>query len=240
MGALALLAATGQQGGQTADKREAVQTLQGLPGGPVLLGLIALGLLGYLAWRLTQAFADTEDKGSDAKGLAQRVGYAGSGLLYAALAWFAGRLALGGGGDGGGSDTRQTLTAQVLTWPGGDWLVLLAGLATIGGGLYQFYRAYSGRFHKNVRDSRIPAGQQNTVYRLGQVGYTARGVVLVLVGYFFVRAGWQSRAGAVGGTDEAFDLLASMGPLMLGVVALGLLAYSLYMLVQAKYPVLKF
>ena len=30
-----------------------------------------------------------------------------------------------------------------------------------------------------------------------------------------------------------------MGPVVLGVVALGLMAYGLYMMVQAKYPVLK-
>ena len=30
-----------------------------------------------------------------------------------------------------------------------------------------------------------------------------------------------------------------MGPAVLGVVAVGLVAYGLYMLVQAKYPVLR-
>ncbi|OWP64330.1 hypothetical protein CDA63_04660 [Hymenobacter amundsenii] len=237
MGALALLAATGQQEGQTADKKQAVQSLQSLPGGSILLGLIAFGLLGYIAWRLVQAFSDTENKGSDAKGLARRVGYAASGLVYASLAWYAGQLAFSGSADSGNG--KETLTAKVLGWPGGEWLVMLAGIATIGVGLYQLYQAYSGKFHKNVQGSDIPAGQQNTVYRLGQVGYTARGVVLGIVGYFFVQAGLQSRAEATGSTDQAFDLLASMGPVVLGVVALGLLAYGIYMLVQAKYPVLK-
>ena len=44
MGLLALLAATGQQNGQTADKQKAVHTLQELPGGPVLLGVLLLRL----------------------------------------------------------------------------------------------------------------------------------------------------------------------------------------------------
>ena len=240
MGLLALLAATGQQSGQTADKKQAVQTLESLPGGRVLLGLIALGLLGYLIWRLTQAFRDTENKGSDTQGIARRVGYAASGLVYASLAWYAAQLALSGSADGsGGESTRQTLTARVLDWPAGEWLVMLAGTVTIGVALYQLYQAYSGQFHKHVQSSDIPAGQQNKVYRLGQIGYTARGIVLGIIGYFFLQAGWHSRSGAVGSTDEAFDLLASMGPVVLGIVALGLMAYGLYMLVQAKYPVLK-
>lgn len=238
MGLLALLAATGQQEGQTADKKQAVQTLQSLPGGPVLLGLIALGLLAYIAWRVVQAVRDTEDKGTDTAGIARRVGYAASGLVYASLAWYAAQLALSGSADSG-SDAKQTLTARVLAWPAGEWLIMLVGVATIAIGLYQLYQAYSGRFHKYVQGSDIPAGQQNTVYRLGQVGYTARGLVLGIIGYFFIQAGQQSRAAAVGSTGEAFDFLATMGPVVLGIVALGLMAYGLYMLVQAKYPVLK-
>ncbi|UOR04908.1 DUF1206 domain-containing protein [Hymenobacter aerilatus] len=238
MGLLALLAATGQQNGQTADKQKAVHTLQELPGGPVLLGLIAFGLLGYIVWRLVQAFRDTEDKGHGAKGIARRVGYAGSGLLYASLAWYAAQLAMHNPTDNNGN-ARQTLTGKVLGWPGGEWIIMLVGLITIGVGVYQIYRAYSGTFHKHVKSSDIPTGQQNKVYRLGQVGYTARGIVLGITGYFFVQAGLQSRATAIGDTEQAFDLLASMGPVVLGIVALGLIAYGLYMLVQAKYPVLK-
>ena len=108
IGLLALLAATGQRGGQTADKKQAVQTLQGLPGGAVLLGLIAFGLLGYIVWRFTQAVVDTESKGSDAKGLGRRIGYVGSGLLYASLALYAAKLTLNGSADTGG-DAQQTL-----------------------------------------------------------------------------------------------------------------------------------
>jgi hypothetical protein len=238
MGLLALLAATGQRGGQTADKKQAVQTLQDLPGGPFLLGFIAFGLLGYIVWRFVQAVRDTEGKGSGAKGIGRRLGYVGSGLLYASLAWFAAQLAWSGNADGGNS-SQQTLTAKVLSWPGGNWIIMAVGLAIIGGGIYQIIRAYSGSFHKHVNASDLPANQQNIVYRTGQVGYTARGVVMAIIGYFFVQAGQQSRASATGSTDEAFDLLATMGPAVLGIVALGLMAYGLYMLVQARYPVLR-
>lgn len=238
MGILALLAATGQRGGQTADKKQAVQTLQDLPGGPVLLGFIAFGLLGYIIWRLVQAVRDTESKGSGAKGIGRRIGYAASGLLYASLAWFAAQLAWSGHADGS-SNGQQTLTAKILGWPGGDWIIILVGVAIIGGGIYQIVKAYSGSFHKDVNASDLPAAQQNIVYRTGQIGYTARGVVMAIIGYFFVQAGRQSRASATGSTDEAFDLLATMGPAVLGIVALGLMAYGLYMLVQARYPVLR-
>ncbi|MET4105699.1 DUF1206 domain-containing protein [Hymenobacter sp. UYP22] len=237
MGLLALLAATGQQGGQTADKKQAVQTLQSLPGGTVLLGLIAFGLLGYIVWRFTQALRDTENKGSGAKGIGRRLAYAGSGLLYASLAWYAANLALKGSASEGGN-SQQTLVARILNWPAGEWIIMLAGLITIGVGIYQIVKAYSGSFHKHVNSADIPAGQQNTVYRIGQLGYTARGIVMAILGYFLLQAGRKHQAAAVGTTDEAFDLLATMGPAVLGIVALGLMCYGLYMLVQAKYPIL--
>lgn len=238
LGLLALLAATGQQGGQTADKKQAVQTLQGLPGGPVLLGLVAFGLLGYIVWRFTQAVRDTEGKGSGAQGLGRRLGYAGSGLLYASVAWFAAQLAWRGAASSG-TDAQQTLTAKVLGWPGGEWLVLAVGVAVIGAGVYQIYRAYSGSFQKHVNASSLSETQRRVVYRTGQVGYTARGIVMALIGYFLLQAGRQQDAAQVQDTEGAFNLLAAMGPVVLAVVALGLMAYGVYMLVQARYPVLR-
>ena len=239
MGLLALLAATGQRGGSTGTKEQAVRRLQDLPGGAVLLGLMAFGLLGYVVWRFTQAIMDTESKGSGAKGLGRRLGYAGSGVFYAGLALYAGRLAVQGSAEEGGADASQSLTARVLAWPGGSWLVLAVGLVVIGIGVYQVIKAYAGQFEEDVNASGLSAGQQQLVHRAGQVGFTARGLVLGLIGFFFAQAGWQARAGAVGGTAEVFDLLARMGPLVLGVVAAGLMAYGLFMLVQARYPVLR-
>ncbi|SFQ20740.1 DUF1206 domain-containing protein [Hymenobacter arizonensis] len=238
MGVLALLAATGLGGGARPDREEAVQRLQDLPAGNIMLGLIAFGLLGYIVWRFTQAIRDTEDKGTGLKGVGTRLWYIASGLLYAGLALYAGRLALNGRTERG-ADTSQTLTAKVLGWPGGDWLIIILGVVIIGVAIFQVYRAYSGKFQKDVNASGLSANQEQLVYRAGQVGFTARGLVLAILGYFFVQAGQQSRASAVGGTGEAFDFLAEMGPVVLGTVAAGLVAYGLFMLVQARYPVLR-
>lgn len=238
MGVLALLAATGLGRAAPADREEAVLRLQDLPGGNILLGLISFGLLGYIVWRFTQALRDTENQGSDAKGLGTRLWYAVSGLFYGSLALYAGRLALSGRA-ARGSSAPQSLAAKVLSWPAGEWLLMLAGAVVVGVGLYQIYRAYAGQFQKDVNASSLSATQQRLVYRVGQVGFTARGIVLALIGYFLVQAGQQSRAAAVGTTGDAFDLLAAMGPAVLGAVAAGLVAYSLFMFVQARYPVLR-
>jgi len=238
MGVLALMAALGSRRQVNANKEEAVQQLQDLPAGNVLLGLIALGLLGYIVWRFTQAIRDTERKGNDFKGLCIRGWYIASGLFYSGLALYAGRLALQGHAEAGG-DTSQSLTAKVLKWPGGDWLVILAGLVIIGIGLYQGYRAFAGKLKSDINAQRLSAGQEQLMRRAAQVGVTARGVVVSLIGYFVMRAGQLARAEAVGSTDDAFGLLASVGTVPLALVAAGLVAYGVYSLVQARYPLLR-
>ena len=237
MGVLALLAAFGQRRGVQADKEEAVKRLQDLPGGNLLLGLIAVGLVGYIIWRFTQAIRDTERKGSGFKGLCIRFWYMASGLFYSGLALYAGRLALHGRADDA-NDTTKSLTAKVLTWPAGDWLIILSGLVVIGVGIYQSYRAYSRKLESDVNGRRLSDAEERLVYCVAQVGVTARGVVVSLIGYFLLRAGQLSRAEAVGSTDDAFNLLATMGPVALGAVAAGLVAYGIYSLVQARYPIL--
>ncbi|MCC3151857.1 DUF1206 domain-containing protein [Hymenobacter sp. BT770] len=238
MGVLALLAALSRDHGVQADKEAAVKHLQDLPAGSLLLGLIAVGLLGYIIWRFTQAIRDTEGKGSGAKGWSFRLWYICSGLFYSGLALYAGRLALRGHADEG-ADTSKSLAATILGWPSGDWLLIFLGVVTIGIGLFQGYRAYSHKLQSDVDGQDLTAAQQRLVYRAAQVGVTARGVVVSLIGYFFVEAGWQSRAAEAGSTNEALGLLAGMGPLVLGVVAAGLVLYGLYSLVQARYPILR-
>jgi hypothetical protein len=75
--------------------------------------------------------------------------------------------------------------------------------------LYQGYRAFSGQLQSDVSARQLSAAEHRLVFRAAQVGVTARGIVVGIIGYFFVQAGQQSRAGAVGSTDEAFDFLAT-------------------------------
>jgi hypothetical protein len=94
VGGLALLAAIGS-GGQTGGSRSALQTLLSQPFGRVWLGVIALGLFGFCAWRVLEALTDADRLGSDLKGLGTRAAHLISGVIYAGLALSALNLALG-------------------------------------------------------------------------------------------------------------------------------------------------
>ena len=72
---------------------------------------------------------------------------------------------------------------------------------------------------------------------VGILGHLARMVVFGLIGAFLFRAAWEYDPKQARGLDGALLEVAQEpygGPL-LGAVAVGLLAYALYCLVQARY-----
>lgn len=237
-GIVGLLAAQAafSAGGKMTDTQGALQTILTQPFGKVLLSLVAIGLIGYVLWRFVQAIKDPEDKGTDAKGLAQRLGYAVNGLIYGSLALSAVRLVLGSGG-GGNSNAAQDWTARLLSQPFGQWLVGTAGAFVIGLGFYQLYKAYSAKFRKELNLTQLSDTQQKWVMGIGRFGLAARGIVFCVIGFFLIQAARQSDPSEVRGLGEALQVLARQpyGPWILGVVAVGLVAYGIYMVIQARY-----
>ena len=73
--------------------------------------------------------------------------------------------------------------------------------------------------------------------RAGQVGLAARGVVFGIIGYFLMQAAYHSKAGEARGLSGALRALEQQpsGRWILGVVAIGLMAYGLFMLMLGRY-----
>ncbi len=235
VGVLAVQAAFGA-GGQTTDTKGALGAIAAQPFGKFLLALLTVGLIGYVVWRFVQAVQDPEHKGDDAKGWATRLGYAVSGLIYASLAFTAIGLIRGSGG-GGGGNSEQDWTARLLAQPFGQWLVGLVGAFVIGLGFYQLYQAYKAKFRKQMKLQEMSPTEETWATRIGRFGLGARGVVFCIIGFFLLQAARQSDASQVRGLDGALQSLAQQpyGPWLLGIVALGLIAYGIHMAVQARY-----
>ena len=235
VGILAAQAAFGG-GGKTTNTKGALQSIVTQPFGKVLLALVALGLVGYVLWRFVQAIQDPENKGTDAKGLATRLGYGISGIAYAGLALSAARLVFGTGG-GGSDNSTQTWTARLLAQPFGQWLVGTVGAIVIAIAGYQFYRAYSAKFRKKLKTHQMSPTEQTWATRVGRLGLTARGITFLIIGWFLIQASLQAQAQEARGLGGALETLAQQpyGPWLLGIVALGLIAYGIHMGVQARY-----
>jgi hypothetical protein len=234
VGLLAAQAAFGA-GGRTTDTEGALQEIVRQPFGKVLLGVVAIGLLGYVLWRFVQAIKDPEHKGSNAKGILKRIGYGITGVIYASLAFSAVRIILGSGG--GSSHSTQDWTALVLAQPFGQWLVGTVGVFIISLGFYQFYKAFSAKFRRELNLSQLSNTEEKWVIAISRFGLVARGVVFCVIGFFLIQAARLSEASKARGLGEALQVLAQQpyGPWLLGSVALGLVAYGIYMIIQARY-----
>lgn len=238
VGALTLRAAVSSFG-QAEDSKGALAQVAGQPWGRVLLAVITLGLLGYVLWRLTQAMFDTEEKGRDLKGILKRSGYALSGLAYGSLALTAFQLVLGVGTRGG--DSTQLWTARLLGLPFGRWLIGAAGLAVIALAVNAYYVAISGLYLKKIRTQDMSGQGQGWVSAAGATGLIARGTVFGIVGWFLVQAAWQLNAAKAGDSAKALSSLERVpgGSWLLGILAVGVIVYGLYALVQARYREMK-
>jgi hypothetical protein len=227
-------------GGRITGTKGAFFTIADQPFGKVMLFLVGVGLLGYVVWRFVQAARDPEHSDSGASAIGRRLSYLISGLIYGSLAIFALRLVFGsptGGGTAGGGDTSTQGTATLLAQPFGQWLVGLVGVAIIAYGFYCFYKAYSTKFRRHLKLAEMSAREEKWSTRVARFGLTARGVVLVIIGYFFIQAARASAPGEVRTTEGALQAIQQQpfGAWLMGLVALGLIAYGIHMEFQARY-----
>lgn len=235
VGFLAAQAAFGA-GGEVTDKEGALTSILGEPYGQLLLAIVALGLVGYVIWRFVQAIVDTENHGADLEGLAQRGVAAGRGILYAGLVLEIVRVLLGAGG-GGGEQQTQSIIARVLAWPYGQWLVIAAGLAIVAAGIVQLWIAYEAEFRERFKLHEMNPTGETWATRAGRLGFTARAVVYATIGVLIVQAALNFNPEQSGGYAQALRTLQQQpyGPWLLGLVAIGLVAYGVYSFVEARY-----
>lgn len=231
IGGLALQRAFGN-GGATTDAQGAFGTILQQPFGRFLLGVMAVGLAGYALWRFIQAFSGgTAGLRYETK---ERVKAGALGVIHAALAIAAGRYALGmGAAQRSPGQTAGTFMDQ----PFGQFLVGAAGLAIIGFGLYQIYAAVQAHFLRDMNVQDMSPRERQVAEKSGKIGIAAQGVVFGIIGAFLAQAAMThdpSQARGIGGALNAL-LSQPFGQFLLGVVALGLIAYAVFMFVEAKY-----
>jgi hypothetical protein len=232
VGTLALGVVTGV-GGRTTDPPGALQEIGAQPFGRVILGFVAVGLAAYALWRLFQAVADPDGEGRDASGIAARTGHVAAWLGYSVLAFTAGQLVVTSGGGG----SPKEWTASVLSLPFGWVLVLGVGVGVAIYGLHQLYQAYQAQFEEHLKRGQMSKWVESLITQGGRFGLAARGVVIGIAGGFLIEAALRFDSEEASGLGGALQTLLRepFGPWLLGVVALGLVAYGLLMLAVARY-----
>ncbi|WP_036969767.1 DUF1206 domain-containing protein [Promicromonospora kroppenstedtii] len=229
IGWLAVQLALGESEGQ-ADQSGAFRAVAQMPGGDVVLWLVAVGFAALAVWQLATAVVGVPNAENQ---LAARAKSVAKALLYGALAVTGVRYATGAGGSGG---SEESLTAKVLGMPGGAWLVGAAGLVIVGVGVYHVAKGARKKFLEDLTGTGGGAVRP-VVVRLGQAGYIAKGVALGVVGGLVVAAAVTADPEQAGGLDEALHAVRDQpyGTVLLIVVGVGIAAYGGYSFARARF-----
>lgn len=234
VGVLSTQVALGSRG-RIADSSSALRTIYGQPFGRATLMLVGIGLLAYASWRLIEAIADPQRKGASPKRIAIRVSYVVRAITHGALGIEALRLL--SGTRVSGADRTEHWTARLMAAPLGTFLVAAVGAGVIGFGAFQLYNAMRYRSASELDLSGLNPQTERWVVPMSRLGIAARGVVFGIIGFFLVRAGLQHDPSEASGMRESFRTLLTQpkGHLLLGIVAIGFIAYGIYQFLQARY-----
>jgi hypothetical protein len=232
IGWLALQLAWGDRSGKPSSSG-ALRELAQQPFGGVLIWIVSIGMFLLAAWQLIEAgFGHRDEDGK--KRVAKRLASAGKAVVYVVIGVSGIKIAIGSGSSGKG---EETFTAKLMNLPAGQVLVAAVGIAIIGFGVYQLYRAWTEGFADKL-DGEGRSGKSGTAYvAFGKAGYTARGVAFAIVGGLFVYAAVTHDAKKSGGLDQAlFEVLDQpFGPILLTLVAAGLVCFGLFTFAQARH-----
>lgn len=204
--------------------------------GLVIIAIVGLGLLGFAVWRGLQAIFDADRHGTSPKAWAVRIGQAISGIIYGGLALWAFELldAFEDVGEADEETKANGLAAAAMALPYGDLLVLLAGLVMIGFGVGNIVQGVAQDLGKRLK---CKEAVSRWVVPLGRIGYGARGLAVLPAGLFLLKAGLDARssdARSWGGALQAVEQQ-PYGSWVLGLVAVGLIAFGLFGFVEAAY-----
>ncbi len=235
MGAFALGLALGL-GGTATDPSGTLVILTGGPAGKALLIAVVIGLGAYAIWGFVRAIFDPLHRGHKPTGIAQRLGFAWSGIAYTSIAIFAMRLLVGSATQQS-HDSVQSTIARVLSYPAGEYVAIGIGVVAIAAGLAQFVEAYKAIFRRDLKRGEMSAAEEKVVDTLGRLGMIARGITFTLVGWFVIQGGLQRDASKVHGYGGAFLFLLGepFGRVMLGLVAVGFIALGLHSFACARW-----
>jgi hypothetical protein len=236
VGALAIKLAAGH-GGKATSRQGALQSLAEHSFGKLVLILLAAGFAAYALWRFIQAWAEGSDDDESAwKKWGKRAGYVGRGLIYAGLTYSTLRIATESGHQQSQNQKAHHSAGMALSWPGGRWIVGAAGVVLVGVALWNLYRGLARKFEDRWRVARLTPTVRRWGSRAGVLGHVARFVVFGLIGVFVVKAALDYNPKDAIGLDGALQKLAhaSYGPWLLGLTAVGLVAYGVYCLVDAR------
>lgn len=202
------------------------------PLGYLLLWILLFGFAALVVWRVTQiASARRTYSGG------HRFYAIVSGIVYALAFLGTFRYVVHGRTPKPSDAIARDLTARILSWDGGQVVVLLIGLAIIAFGIWQTILGLSLQFVDDLRMGWMTHGAREAVIWLGRIGYLARGAIVIAIGIAAVVAGLNYDPAEAKGIDAVLrDFVGKpFGPWLLILISIGLMAFGVLSFLEAKH-----
>ncbi|CAN5582165.1 hypothetical protein BH23BAC1_BH23BAC1_46530 [soil metagenome] len=218
-----------------ADEGSVLAYLNNYLTGKILVWIILLGTISYIIWRIYETYKDPYGYGKDAKGIAKRTGIALSTIADAFIAYTAIQVLLGAGNiqEDGQPYEQQQIVGNILQEDGGNWLIIGIGAVICLTSLVQFFYGVTRGYRERLDIDHFSSVRKTLTHILAWAGYSARGIILGIMGFFFIKAGIVENAKLVVNTDKAFDFIGDhVGHVYFILVAVGTICYGIFMFAQ--------
>ncbi|EFG65699.1 integral membrane protein [Streptomyces sp. SPB074] len=205
------------------------------PFGLFLLWALGIATAGMALWRLSEAAFGAS--GPDGDKAHKRLLSGGRAVFYGFVAYSVLSFAAGAGGTGSSDNKSKDVTATALGWPGGRWIVAVAGAVVVGAGVWILVRAVLRKFRKHLKTGEMGRRTERVVDVTGVAGGVARGVLFGTAGVFAVVAAVRFEPKKAKGMDDTLRSFTETpaGPWLLVVIAVGLLCFGCFSVASARY-----
>ncbi|WP_275788663.1 DUF1206 domain-containing protein [Pararhizobium gei] len=219
------------------ETKSALDSVLKQPFGRIWLLLIAIGLIGFVGWRLAQSLGNADGLASNAKGYLTRAALFGSAVTYSGFAIYAVQQATDIGAESG-SGGEKGLAAWAMSQPFGQYLAGAIGIGFVIGGIVTITKGLMRKFERNLR---LDSSTRKPIVLLCIYGLVARGLIFVVVGVFFVYAAFTVNPDQAGSMADALTWIRQLpfGGILYVIAALGLASFGIYNFVQARYRIVR-
>ena len=201
--------------------------------GKILVAIILAGTLCYVIWRFYEVYTDPYHYGSDLRGMARRTGISLSTVADILIVFSAFRFIFGIGT----LDEKEQLphlremVHSILQKNSGQIAVISIGAVFIVTAIVQFFYGITRGYRERLEVKEFSQGMKMFVHFSGITGYFSRGIILAIMGYFYLKAGITLDAQYVVDTDKAFDYIGdNIGHAAFILVAAGTIFYGVFMI----------
>ncbi len=200
--------------------------------GRIIIWIILLGMIAYIIWRIYETIFDPYKYGKKFIGIIKRGAIALSGLADAMIAYSAVQALFHFGGitETGLPTAQRGMVSNILNEPWGSWAILITGIIVSTTAIAQLAYIITKGYRERLTIDHLSRWKKMTIHILAWVGHLARGVILGIIGFFFIKAAITENAQHVVNTDKAFDFIGDdVGHFYFIAIAVATICYGFFM-----------